>query len=342
MDVLPIQYVTTPDGYDIAYTVSGQGKPFVQMPLPFNHVQLARQRMAVLGPWLEEVERRFQLICYDSRGQGMSTRGLPEDLSPSVYLTDLESLLERLQSWPVILFAPVFSAHTAIRYALKHPQGVLALILWNGLVKNPSAPLSRRFDISEPHDWRFFLQTAARTAFGGSRDVAATTAVYEASITQQDFIRRRDALRDSSVEDEAPLLRVPTLLFATPQDTLKEDESSRRLAALIPDSRLITFELSGGGMVAPSQGELPPAIPLIERFIDEIAPRRVTDLPDGLSQREAEVLGLIAAGKSNQQIAEDLVISQNTVIRHVSNIFAKTGSTNRAQAAVYARDHGLA
>jgi DNA-binding NarL/FixJ family response regulator len=36
------------------------------------------------------------------------------------------------------------------------------------------------------------------------------------------------------------------------------------------------------------------------------------------------------------------VISQNTVIRHVSNIFAKTGVTNRAQAAVYAKDHGLA
>jgi DNA-binding NarL/FixJ family response regulator len=60
-----------------------------------------------------------------------------------------------------------------------------------------------------------------------------------------------------------------------------------------------------------------------------------------LSSREVEVLRLLALGKSNAQIAAELVISQNTVIRHVSNIFAKIGAENRAQAAVYARDHGI-
>jgi DNA-binding NarL/FixJ family response regulator len=60
-----------------------------------------------------------------------------------------------------------------------------------------------------------------------------------------------------------------------------------------------------------------------------------------LSAREIEVLRLLAAGKSNAQVADELVISQNTVIRHVSNIFAKIGVDNRAQAAVYARDHGI-
>jgi DNA-binding NarL/FixJ family response regulator len=62
----------------------------------------------------------------------------------------------------------------------------------------------------------------------------------------------------------------------------------------------------------------------------------------GLSEREVEVLRLVAAGRSNQQIADELVISQNTVIRHVSNIFAKTGAANRAQATAYAKDHGIA
>jgi DNA-binding NarL/FixJ family response regulator len=61
-----------------------------------------------------------------------------------------------------------------------------------------------------------------------------------------------------------------------------------------------------------------------------------------LIERELEVLRLIAAGKSNQQIADELVISLNTVRRHVSNIFDKTGVANRAQAAMYARDHGIA
>ena len=64
--------------------------------------------------------------------------------------------------------------------------------------------------------------------------------------------------------------------------------------------------------------------------------------PDGLTAREVEVLRLLAAGHSNQQIAEALVISPNTVIRHVSNIFDKTDVANRAEAASYAHRHGLA
>jgi DNA-binding CsgD family transcriptional regulator len=63
--------------------------------------------------------------------------------------------------------------------------------------------------------------------------------------------------------------------------------------------------------------------------------------PQGLSQREVEVLRLIAMGKSNAQIAEELVISVNTVQRHVGNILSKTGVANRTQAAAYAHAAGL-
>ena len=63
--------------------------------------------------------------------------------------------------------------------------------------------------------------------------------------------------------------------------------------------------------------------------------------PAGLTDRELEVLRLIAAGKTNKEIAEELVISLNTVARHVSNIFVKTGVANRAGAATYAAQHRL-
>jgi ATP/maltotriose-dependent transcriptional regulator MalT len=71
------------------------------------------------------------------------------------------------------------------------------------------------------------------------------------------------------------------------------------------------------------------------------AAARATRPPAGLTTRELEVLRHIAAGRSNQQIAHSLVISLNTVLRHVSHILAKTGSTNRTQAAQYATRHGL-
>jgi DNA-binding NarL/FixJ family response regulator len=64
--------------------------------------------------------------------------------------------------------------------------------------------------------------------------------------------------------------------------------------------------------------------------------------PAGLTGREVEVLRLIAAGHSNRAIAQALLISPNTVLHHVSNIFAKTGAANRAQAAAYATRQGLA
>ncbi len=57
--------------------------------------------------------------------------------------------------------------------------------------------------------------------------------------------------------------------------------------------------------------------------------------PDGLTDREAQVLGLLAAGKSNNEIATDLVVSVHTVERHLQNAYRKVGVRNRGQAAAY-------
>jgi DNA-binding NarL/FixJ family response regulator len=61
----------------------------------------------------------------------------------------------------------------------------------------------------------------------------------------------------------------------------------------------------------------------------------------GLSRRELEVLRLVAAGRTNRQIAASLVISEHTVARHVQNIFAKLGLSSRAGATAFAFEHDL-
>ena len=81
------------------------------------------------------------------------------------------------------------------------------------------------------------------------------------------------------------------------------------------------------------------AAPAMDELTRLLAP---TSAPAGLSAREVEVLRLVAAGKSNAQIASTLVLSERTIARHLSNIFDKIGVPSRTAAAAYAYERGLA
>jgi DNA-binding NarL/FixJ family response regulator len=67
-----------------------------------------------------------------------------------------------------------------------------------------------------------------------------------------------------------------------------------------------------------------------------------TPQPGGLSDREAEVLRLVAAGETNREIASDLFLSEKTVERHLSNIFGKLGVSSRSAATAWAFRQGVA
>ena len=97
--------------------------------------------------------------------------------------------------------------------------------------------------------------------------------------------------------------------------------------------------------VAGGQAALDPAVQLhlVEAIADGVPSGSApATLPDGLTPREAEVLTLIAAGLSNAEIADRLVVSEATVKSHVNHILPKIGARDRAQAVGYAYQHGLA
>lgn len=102
--------------------------------------------------------------------------------------------------------------------------------------------------------------------------------------------------------------------------------------------RAITAAASGHTMLDPIA-----AARLIHasRRNDPGNPRKDATLPDGLTEREGQVLGLIAQGLSNAEIAAKLYLSRSTVKTHINQIFAKTGSRDRPQAIVYAHRHGI-
>ncbi len=86
--------------------------------------------------------------------------------------------------------------------------------------------------------------------------------------------------------------------------------------------------------------------PLMERVNalkddSAVRPTRAPGYPDGLTGREVEVLGLIVAGKTDREIAQELFISARTVGGHISNILNKTNAANRTEAAAYATRRGL-
>jgi NarL family two-component system response regulator LiaR len=89
-----------------------------------------------------------------------------------------------------------------------------------------------------------------------------------------------------------------------------------------------------------SRGEALLAPSVAARLMQEVAGERPA--ASGLTERELEVLRLIARGMSNKQIAHELVVSEKTVKTHVSNILAKLHLADRTQAALYAVREGLA
>jgi DNA-binding NarL/FixJ family response regulator len=82
--------------------------------------------------------------------------------------------------------------------------------------------------------------------------------------------------------------------------------------------------------------------PAVSRLLAQRLRERKEEPPaEPLTEREVEVLGLVARGRSNKEIASDLAITERTARTHVSNILGKLGLASRTQAALYALDRGL-
>jgi DNA-binding NarL/FixJ family response regulator len=119
-----------------------------------------------------------------------------------------------------------------------------------------------------------------------------------------------------------------------------EGARTRVLLALacrrLGDEESADLELEAAGQVFRELGAQPDLVRLEALF-----QRKARESPGGLSAREMEVLRLVASGKTNRAIADELFISEKTVARHVSNIFTKLDLSSRAAATAYAYQHHL-
>ena len=339
MEAPPVQYVTTPDGFRIAYCVTGKGMPCVIVPVGFHHIKLM-SKVDAYRPWIAGLAERFMLVQYDGRGQGLSTRNLAA-FSQDDRLVDLEAVVDHLKLEPAVLFANGSSGHIAVRLAAKHPNRVRALVLMACSVTTEPWP-SALLDTLANKDWDVFLDTLA----GGGKSFeegVATRELLKQMVTQADFALMFSTWQGSRIEEVLPHVNAPALVIHLQQVLRPSLQESAELAARFANARLV--EIPGVRMTPWAVADFDAAIGIIESFLADLPkpmpPAPPGTLPNPLSLREIEVLRLIAAGKTNQQIAEALVISLNTVARHVSHIFEKTGVANRTEAANYAHHQGL-
>ena len=124
-----IQYATTRDGFNIAFTVTGSGPPLLYMPQPAIPTLQPRAAVAAYRSFDNRLEQSFQVVRYDSRGCGLSTRSV-EELDIDALVSDVEAIIEKLQLEEYFIWAEFDSGPPAIALAHKRPEQVKKLVLW--------------------------------------------------------------------------------------------------------------------------------------------------------------------------------------------------------------------
>jgi pimeloyl-ACP methyl ester carboxylesterase/DNA-binding CsgD family transcriptional regulator len=339
MEPPPVQYVRTSDGYDIAYWTVGNGRPFVYVPGQFSDLNVFWHEASMHGPWMQGLAERFRLTSFDGRGQGMSTRGIREPQTIESLGHDLEAVAERTQASQFVLLARWYDCHLAVRYAVTHPERVSALILIGCAEENSAWP-SSVYEALPEQNWEvFLLSQMARATFEKSKQ---TMDRQNQASTREDLALRAQAFRESSVALDLSKIEAPTLVLHPRDYMLLPVSESRAVAAKIPGAHFAYIE----GEMLP--GDAFTGLRAIEEFLGQELPEvRKHDGPDvtpasngsrpiGLSPRQLQVLQLIARGKTNRELAEELVLSERTVQRHIADLYVKIDVRNRSEATSFA------
>ena len=345
-------FARLPGGQRIAFAVVGSG-PALVLPAWWVSNVVEDWHFGPLRRFVEGLAAGRTVVRYDRLGTGLSDRERP----PETFTMDFEdaalcAVVDELGLARAALLGISCGGCTAVSFAARRPERVDRLVLYGSYAQghalgSPEARTSM-IDLVRSH-WGLGSRLLA-DMFGpdwSAEDRAAFTAVQRTAADAEVAADLLALIYDTDVRDELPRVRAPALVVHRERDRAMRLKGAREVAALLPDADLVTLPGNthlpwhGDGdavlrVVAPFFGiEGPPAPPGEDR--DGAGTGTLAEL----SAREREVLALVAAGLSDAQIAERLVISPHTVHRHVANILAKLRRPTRAAAAAVAARAGL-
>jgi pimeloyl-ACP methyl ester carboxylesterase/DNA-binding CsgD family transcriptional regulator len=348
-----IRYLNTGDGVRLAWAEAGSGKTLVKAANWMTHLEYDWES-PVWRHWMRFFSENFRFVRHDERGCGMTDWNV-DDLSLERWIEDLEAVIEAVDlKEPFALLGISQGAAVCIAYAVKYPERVSHLILYGGYARGT-------FNCDDTDKARLYRAMIDLVRLGWGSDNPAFRQVFTSRFVpgaSDEQLRWFNELcrKTTSPEmaarllearaniDVLPLLKsvsTPTLVIHSRDDDVIPLINGHILAAGIPNAEFVELDSKNHVLLEHE--------PAWERFCDEVLEftgvkgSKYAEDPAfaALSPREREVLALLAEGCGNAQIAARLSISEKTVRNHVSNLFDKLGVWTRAQAIVFARDHGF-
>jgi pimeloyl-ACP methyl ester carboxylesterase/DNA-binding CsgD family transcriptional regulator len=332
-------------GRRVAYAVNGDGPPLVAPAWWVSHLEVDWADQKFRGFW-ESVGEGYTVVRYDRLGVGMSDRDVRDDeLTLEGEVALLRAVLDELAFERVLLVGGSSGGCAAIAFAARFPDRVDRLLLYGAYADGSS--------ITSP-EVREAIVSTVRSHWGLGSRVLADIFLGEAhSVEQERFARYQRAAASpepaaalleliyrNDVRAELEHVRVPTLVVHRRGDRAIPYHLGRELAAAIPGATLIPLD---GSAHFPWAGDAQSVARALRSVLEPGVPARVAGEPAAvlLSNREREVLALVATGLSDREIAEQLVLSHHTVHRHVANIRHKLGRGSRTAAVAEAARLGL-
>ncbi len=345
-----IRFCEAPDGVRIAYAVSGTGPPMLISTCWLSHLQHDWES-PVWRHFLEDLGSFATLIRYDERGHGLSDWDV-EDHGLEARIGDLEAVADHAGLDRFALMAMAQGGPPAIAYTHRHPERVSRLLFYSSYAAAMPDPTPEELELFET------FEQMIKVGFGrpGSEFRRVFTSMMIPGATEEQMRWLDELQRVATSASTAYLARqqraranclplldqldLPTLVLHGLHDQMNGFECGRALAAGIRGARLVPLE-TRNHIVLGDEPAWPVFVEEVRRFLAPEGPTVAVPSTSAISGREREVLTLVAAGRTNDEIAAELVLSVRTVERHLQNVYVKLGvrgpSARAAAAAALAR-----